>query len=56
MAIGFGVMHLSSAQFWAMTIREFEAAASGLFGKQSDQQSLARTELDELMRRFPDHN
>ena len=54
MAIGFGLLQLSSDQFWAMTIREIEAAANGLFGEQLDHQPLMQTELDQLMQRFPD--
>ncbi|PSM18146.1 rcc01693 family protein [Nitratireductor sp. StC3] len=52
MAIGFGVLRLSPAQFWAMTPKEF-ACASGLarhrHGAVPD-----RAVLEALMARFPD--
>ncbi|MEO9611726.1 MAG: rcc01693 family protein [Nitratireductor sp.] len=52
MAIGFGVLRLSPAQFWAMTPKEF-ACASGLVvrgaGAVPD-----RAALEALMTRFPD--
>ena len=54
MAIGFGLLHLSSDQFWAMTIREMQAACLGLFGEEENGQPLSRSELDHLMQIFPD--
>ncbi len=53
-AIGFGlgVLRLSSREFWAMTPRELAHAIAAVRGRSPA--PLARGELDELMRRFPD--
>jgi uncharacterized phage protein (TIGR02216 family) len=53
MAIGFGVLRLSSREFWALTPRELAAAIEGLTGR--THAPMDRTRLDDLMRRFPDH-
>lgn len=52
MAIGFGVLRLSSREFWALTPRELAAAIEGLTGK--TQAPMDRIRLEDLMRRFPD--
>jgi len=52
MALGFGRLALSSADFWAMTPRELAAAAEGLFGRR--QPPADRASLEALMRRYPD--
>ncbi len=54
MSIGFGLLHLAPDHFWAMTIPEFEAAVSGMFGDRLIATPLARDELLALMHRFPD--
>jgi uncharacterized phage protein (TIGR02216 family) len=54
MAFGLGVLRLAPEQFWSMTPRELERAASGVFGRPSAPSPLARRELSDLMRRFPD--
>ena len=51
MAVGLGVLRLSPAAFWGMTLREFSAAMRGLV---PDRAAIGRMQLDELMRRFPD--
>ena len=51
MRLGFGVMHLSSRDFWWLTPREL-AAAFGHEGGRGAPPS--RSGLDELMQRFPD--
>jgi uncharacterized phage protein (TIGR02216 family) len=53
-AIGFGlgVLRLSPREFWAMTPRELAHAIAAVRGRAPA--PLARGELDELMRRFPD--
>ena len=52
MAIGFGVLRLSSREFWAMTPRELAAAIEGLAG--STHAPMDRTAFEDLARRFPD--
>jgi uncharacterized phage protein (TIGR02216 family) len=52
MAIGFGVLRLSSRDFWALTPRELAAAIAGLAGLAAPPMSRAR--LEELAKRFPD--
>jgi uncharacterized phage protein (TIGR02216 family) len=51
MAIGFGVLRLSPAAFWGMTLREIAAA---LRGWMPPAQLMRRGELAELIARFPD--
>ncbi|ABD08159.1 conserved hypothetical protein [Rhodopseudomonas palustris HaA2] len=53
MQFGFGVLRLSSEQFWRMTPREFASALIGARGGIAA--PLDRGGLDELMRRYPDH-
>ncbi|CAN5209193.1 hypothetical protein BH10PSE7_BH10PSE7_03700 [soil metagenome] len=48
MHLGLGRLRLSPRDFWAMTLRELHAALGV-------RQPLRRAELDDLMRRFPDH-
>jgi len=50
MAAGFGVLRLSSAEFWAMTPRELNAA----FHRPGNRVAPTRTALAELMQAFPD--
>lgn len=52
MAIGFGVLRLSSRDFWALTPRELAAAIEGLTGRRDA--PMDRTRLEELALRFPD--
>jgi uncharacterized phage protein (TIGR02216 family) len=52
MAFGFGVLRLSSVEFWSLSPRELAAAAEGVYGPQTG--SPTRAALDELMRLFPD--
>lgn len=52
MAIGFGVLKLSSREFWALTPRELAAAMEGL-GVPSGA-PMDRAAFEELARRFPD--
>lgn len=53
-AIGFGlgVLRLSPQAFWAMTPRELAHAIAAVRGRAAP--PLARAELDDLMRRYPD--
>ncbi|MGP9811899.1 rcc01693 family protein [Rhodopseudomonas sp. NSM] len=53
MQFGFGVLRLSSDQFWRMTPRELASALTGARGAIAA--PLDRGGLDDLMRRFPDH-
>lgn len=52
MAFGFGVLRLAPAVFWAMTPRELAAAANAMGAGGVSPPS--RSELSELMRKFPD--
>jgi uncharacterized phage protein (TIGR02216 family) len=52
MGVGLGVMRLSPAAFWAMTPKEFAAAARGVVPQPAA--GFGRTHLGELMRKFPD--
>lgn len=53
MAVGLGVLRLSPGDFWAMTPKEIAAA----FGRLTPATALppTRTDLEQLMARFPDH-
>ncbi|MBZ9600418.1 rcc01693 family protein [Phyllobacterium chamaecytisi] len=50
MAAGFGILRLSSAEFWAMTPRELNAA----FHRPAVRVVPTRTALEQLMQAFPD--
>jgi uncharacterized phage protein (TIGR02216 family) len=54
MELGLGVLGLAPAVFWSLTPRELQAALRGKFGAASDEQAPSRSELDALMRRYPD--
>ncbi len=54
MAIGFGVLHLPSKAFWAMTPREIVAAVDGISGGRGHALPLRRDDLTALMHRYPD--
>ncbi len=51
MAFGLGVLKLTPAAFWAMTLREVAAVVRGIAPKET---LLGRPRLAELMERFPD--
>jgi uncharacterized phage protein (TIGR02216 family) len=52
MRVGLGVLRLSPRDFWSMSLREFQAACEGLFGRSVGPPP--RQRLDELMKLFPD--
>jgi uncharacterized phage protein (TIGR02216 family) len=52
MAIGFGVLKLSSRDFWTLTPRELAAAVEGLTGRAGA--PMDRETFEDLARRFPD--
>lgn len=52
MAFGFGVLRLSSRDFWALTPRELAAALEGFYGPAPE--APPRETLQALMRAFPD--
>jgi uncharacterized phage protein (TIGR02216 family) len=54
MAAGLGVLRLRPADLWAMTPREMDAALRGLLGPLRCGESLPRTTLTDLMKRYPD--
>ncbi len=53
MGLGLGQLRLPTAQFWAMTPKEIEAAVSG-FAEGNENQPMARADMDELLKNFPD--
>lgn len=52
MATGFGLLRLSSRDFWAMTPRELERAMSVIETARTG--APGKAQLIELMKRFPD--
>lgn len=54
LAFGFGVLRLSSREFWRMTPRELASAIRGLLGE--PEAPLDRAIFDELARRYPDQS
>jgi uncharacterized phage protein (TIGR02216 family) len=50
MRLGFGVLKLSSKEFWGLTPRELAAAFGGAVGPRAPD----RGELGRMMERFPD--
>ncbi|HEY0330224.1 MAG TPA: rcc01693 family protein [Rhodopseudomonas sp.] len=54
MRFGFGVLRLAPREFWAMTPRELAQAIVAVRGVVAA--PLDRAGLDELLRRFPDHD
>jgi uncharacterized phage protein (TIGR02216 family) len=52
MQVGFGVLRLSSKEFWGLTPRELAAAFEALSGARP--QAPDRSRLTTLMERFPD--
>lgn len=50
-SFGLGVLRLSPKDFWAMTPRELALAIRAVTG---GREPLQRTELDQLMTRYPD--
>jgi len=48
-----GVLRLSSEQFWALTLKELEAAMSFLSDADASR-SLTRSSMNELLQQFPD--
>ena len=53
MAMGLGLLRLSPAAFWAMTLKEMAAVLRGLVPRR--EAPLRRAAFAEMMRRFPDH-
>ena len=51
MRFGFGVLKLDSRSFWALTPRELAAAWGAVIGSGA---ALARSELSQMMERYPD--
>lgn len=52
MRLGFGVLHLSSKEFWGLTPRELSSAFEALHGARP--QAPDRERLKSLMERYPD--
>lgn len=52
MQLGFGVLRLSSRDFWGLTPRELSAAFEALSGTRTTAPD--RTRLSTLMERYPD--
>ena len=54
MRIGFGSLKLGPGDFWSMTLREFEAAVYGLYGRNIMRSVPRRRTLAALMNKYPD--
>lgn len=54
MGLGLGIMAMPPKVFWAMTVREFEAAVRGRLGAGGSASPLDRPGLERLMARYPD--
>ena len=52
MQLGFGMLHLSSKEFWGLTPRELSAAFEALHGARPSAPD--RNGLNRMMERFPD--
>lgn len=52
MQVGFGLLRLSSAEFWGLTPRELSAAFAALSGTRPGAPD--RNRLGKLMERYPD--
>jgi uncharacterized phage protein (TIGR02216 family) len=52
MRFGFGVLHLSSKDFWGLSPRELAAAFAAKSGTRAG--APERSRLDEMMERYPD--
>ena len=55
MALGFGVLRMAPAQFWAMSVSELNAALKGLTGEAWAETPISRHHFGVLMDRYPDH-
>jgi uncharacterized phage protein (TIGR02216 family) len=55
MALGLGTLRLSPSSFWRMTPRELSAAALALTDATPRSTPPTRSDLAEMMRRFPDN-
>ena len=53
MAVGLGVLALPPSVFWTMTPKELDAAIGGRTGLAAAG-ALSKTDLAQMMRRFPD--
>jgi uncharacterized phage protein (TIGR02216 family) len=54
MQAGLGLLRLSPETFWAMTLRELDAALRGAFGRHAGKGAMERSALSALMARYPD--
>ena len=54
MAAGFGLLGLSPNAFWALTLKELEAAIRGRLGPSQSNPAPSRADFANLQRRFPD--
>lgn len=55
--MGLGILRLESTAFWALTPREFAAAARAILGPpQASTARPTRRDLADLMARFPDQS
>lgn len=55
MAFGLGKLRLSPDQFWAMSLREIDAAIEGYLGNSRTVTNPSRTTINEMMAQYPDH-
>lgn len=54
MRVGLGPLGLAPREFWAMTPREFAAAAEGRLGLAARAAPMTRADLEALRARYPD--
>lgn len=54
MMAGLGTLRLAPSEFWAMSLRELDAALRGAFGLAVTVDALKRADLDALMAAHPD--
>jgi len=54
MAAGFGLLALTPDAFWAMTLKELEAAIRGRLGIATPMAPPSRADLDALLARYPE--
>ena len=54
MSFGFGRLHLSSNEFWAMTLREIDTAIEGYFGERRKITPPSQSNIMSMMEKYPD--
>ncbi|MFN3867616.1 MAG: phage tail assembly chaperone [Hyphomicrobiaceae bacterium] len=55
-AVALGVLRLDPAAFWSMTVTELRAALSVLGAAHAQERPPARSDVVQMMQRFPDRS